>query len=85
MRLDKHDWQAALDAQSACNLSGIAHGLMDVLRKLDGMNTQSINGHPIVRLYVAQMAWLSLGTSYTSGTTWEDAYAEARKQVAAEP
>jgi hypothetical protein len=65
--LTKEDYQDAVVAQSACNLSGIARSLNGVLTRIwneardKGQGTDYVNQHPIVVLYVAQMLLLSTG------------------------
>lgn len=55
--------QDALNAQGAVNLSGMAHSLVnDVFPSLRaaGVNdTDALNTHPVVQLFVTQMCWLS--------------------------
>ena len=58
------DYKRAIDSQSACNLSGLVHSLAEVMPRITEVTngTEERNNHPIVRLYVAQMAYLSGGT-----------------------
>jgi hypothetical protein len=59
------DYARALDAQSACNISGIVHAFSDVLERVwneaneTGKGTEFVNTHPISRLYAEQIAFLS--------------------------
>lgn len=59
------DYERALDAQSACNLSGIVHSFSDVLNRIwkeaneTGKGTEFVNTHPISRLYAEQITHLS--------------------------
>lgn len=86
MAIKRTAWQQALDAQCACNLSGLVHFLVRVLDELraNGINdTDALNTHPVVRLVVAQMAHLAYGTfDCGAGDLWEKAYqlAEAETQ-----
>jgi len=86
MAISKSTWQQALDSQSACNLSGLAHFLVRVLDELraNGIKgTDDLNTHAIVRLVVAQMAHLAYGTfDCGAGDSWMRAYqlAEAESQ-----
>lgn len=86
MAISKLTWRQALDSQSACNLSGLAHFLVRVLDELraNGINgTDDLNTHPIVKLVVAQMAHLSFGGfDCGAGDSWLRAYqlAEAETQ-----
>lgn len=85
MALSKTTWQQALDSQTACNLSGLAHFLVRVLGELraDGINgTDDLNTHPIVRLVVAQMAHLANGTfDCGAGDSWLRAYQLAESET----
>lgn len=57
MPIRQETWQQGLDSQSACNLSGLAHFLPNLLDELrgNGVNcTAALNTHPLVRLIVAQ-------------------------------
>jgi hypothetical protein len=66
------DYQWALDAQSACNLSGIVHTLSRIVAKIwneanaTGKGTHYANTHPIVRLFAEQIYHLATkdGLSY---------------------
>lgn len=86
MAISTTTWQQALDAQCACNLSGLAHFLVRALDELraNGVNdTAALNTHPVVRLIVAQMAHLAFGSfDCGSGDLWMKAYelAEAETQ-----
>ena len=65
MAISSKTWQQALDSQTACNLSGLAHflpRLLDELRASGVNGTDALNTHPLVRLVVAQMAHLAYGT-----------------------
>ena len=65
MPISEKTWEQGLHSQSACNLSGLAHFLVRVLEELraNGVNsTDDLNTHPLVRLVVAQMAFLAYGT-----------------------
>jgi len=63
--ITKHDYQGAMDSQSACNASGLIHSLADVTERIwkeariKGEGTDFVNTHPIVVLYVTQLAHLS--------------------------
>ena len=85
MAISNSTWQQALDSQSACNLSGLAHFLVRVLDELRDsgiQNTDDLNTHAIVRLVVAQMAYLAFGSfDFGAGNSWLQAYqlAEAHR------
>lgn len=78
MPISTTTWQQALDSQSACNLSGLAHFLVRALDELraNGINdTDALNTHPIVKLVVAQMAHLAYGSfDCGAGDSWQRAY-----------
>jgi len=66
MPLTKEDYERALLSQSACNLSGIVHGLSEVLPRIweESNGTAETNEHPIVRLYAEQIMHLSTRRDY---------------------
>jgi hypothetical protein len=57
--------QAAIDVQSACNLSGVIHSFAEVMNVLWdeanklGEGTEWVNRHPICRLFVEQIMYLT--------------------------
>lgn len=59
--LTSKDYQDAVNALSGSNLSGLAHSLARVVPKIMSItrSTAVTNRHPIVVLYVSQMAMLS--------------------------
>jgi len=70
-----------LFAQDACNLSGLVHsfpGIMEAViedcRAKGNDSTDARNRHPIVRLYVDKLVWLS-----GSDTGISEAYAEVQR------
>lgn len=89
MPISQKTWQQGLDSQSACNLSGLAHflpRLLDELRQ-NGINgTSALNTHPLVRLIVAQMAYLAYGTfDCGTGDLWHRAYQLAEIETGRHP
>lgn len=90
MAISTSTWQQAMDAQCACNLSGLAHFLiraLDELRANGISNTDALNTHPVVRLVIAQMAHLAFGSfDCGSGDLWMRAYelAEATSREVSE-
>jgi hypothetical protein len=74
-------YDAALLAQTACNLSGLVHSPSRVInehiwpeaRRL-GKGTDWVNKHPIVRMYLEQMVYLSIGRNTSEET---DSYNQA--------
>jgi len=85
MEISKSTWQQALDAQCACNLSGLAHFLVRALDELraNGINdTDALNTHPVVRLVVAQMSHLAFGSfDCGAGNSWLRAYQLAETEA----
>ena len=89
MPISRNTWQLALDTQSACNLSGLAHWLVSVLAELRSNNvtdTDDLNTHPLVRLAVAQMAHLAYGSfDCGAGNKWTRAYQLAEMETGRHP
>jgi len=89
MAISQKTWQQALDSQSACNLSGLAHylpKLLDELRASNVNGTSALNTHPLVRLIVAQMAYLAYGTfDCGAGNLWQRAYHLAEMETGRSP
>ena len=76
------DYQDALDVQNACNLSGVAHSLFEVCRRLRASgvtDTSAVNTHPIVRMYASKIGDL---TGSWSGEWPFDAERICREQAA---
>jgi len=73
-QLTPHDYQSALDAQSACNLSGLVFSFASVIKRIwaearaGGHGTDWVNRHPISRLYAEQIMHLAAGYSDDSYT-----------------
>jgi hypothetical protein len=88
--LTADDYQRAIDTQGACNASGLCHSLSAAMSRVfdeaqaRDKGTDWYNGHPIVFLYVAQIASLS-GVAYVVGDldrySWCCRYCEARKEA----
>lgn len=75
--MGRNMYQQAIDAQSACNLSGLCHSMAKVadevwaeLRGPEGfsMDTKAFNEHPVIRLYAEQFMYLS------SNRAWREAF-----------
>lgn len=66
--------QSALDCQDACNLSGVAHSMLDAIAAIraDASNTIAVNQHPIVTLYMLKMCELN-----GCGSTMHETYGPA--------
>ncbi len=82
--LTAHDYQMAVYAQSACNLSGIDFEFARVMDKIctdaqrHGHGTEWKNTHPICRLYAEQIIHLAGGTD---GESWRQAYRESEARA----
>src|ERR1022692_2741038 len=89
MPISQKTWQHGLDSQTACNLSGLAHFLPRLLDELraNGINgTDALNKHPLVRLIVAQMAYLAFGTfDCGAGNHWQRAHHLAQMETGISP
>lgn len=74
--IEAKDYQNAVTAQSAVNVSGLVLSLSKVVKRLwdepDCTGTGWVNRHPIVVLYAAQIAYLS-----GLGSVLSDSYKEA--------
>ena len=81
-KLTLSDYEDAMYSQSACNLSAIAHSLTDVLGRIrqEVHGTDAVNKHPIVRLYVEQMAHLS-GAGVGDLASYHLAYAHVNQRI----
>lgn len=85
--LEWHDYQRALDCLNACNLSGLAKSLAGVTTKIwaqaraQNEGTAWVNGHPIVVLYVSQMAMLSGVASIADMETFSQAYKACERKA----
>ena len=66
----KEDYQAAIDAQGACNLSAVVFSFAEIMQRIcdqarrHGKGTDWINRHPISRLFAEQIKYLSEPTMY---------------------
>ena len=66
----KSDYETAIFSQGGCNLSGLVHDLSRTISKIwdeaheKGHGTDWVNEHPIVKLYVEQMAHLCRKINY---------------------
>lgn len=92
--LTLYDYQMAIHSQDACNLSGLVRSLAQVLDKIhnearqNGKGSDWINAHPIVRLYVEQLAHLTAagpGNPVTYQTAWHSVEKKIEELRAAQP
>jgi len=85
--LDPSDYQRALDSLNACNLSGLAKSLAKVTTliwaeaRAQNEGTDWVNKHPIVVLYVSQMAMLSGVASIADMETFSRAYEACERKA----
>jgi len=85
--LTPHDYQMALHAQSACNLSGVVFEFAKAMQKIcnesfeAGHATDWRNTHPIARLYAEQIAHLASGGGMIQGGAID--YGEAHAECEA--
>lgn len=84
------DYQDALHAQSACNLSGIVGAFARVTDRLWeearalGKGTEHVNRHPIARLYAEHIAYLSGAGTTSDAASYSAAYAVCVREAAGE-
>lgn len=74
--ITKIDYQAALDVQTACNLSGVLHSFVAMVQRIPPSERQ---GHPICRLFAEQVMYLSGG--FGDSETYGPACAAARERA----
>ena len=84
------DYQNAIDACSACNVSGLI-GVMNQVKdriwatdRKYGVGTYFVNHHPIMQLYAYQIAYLSHGREPIEWSGFSDAYKFCKAVVAGE-
>jgi len=80
MPLTVKDYHDAIYVQSAVNLRAIARSLALVMEKMEG-DTNAVNQHPIVRLYLEQMIHLNHG-GLGDSESYLRAYTEVEKIIA---
>jgi hypothetical protein len=88
MPISKATWRRGLDSQCACNLSGLAQFLPRLLGELraNGINDTALNTHTLVRLVVAQLAYLAFGNFDCGvGDLWHRAYQLAEMETRIHP
>lgn len=82
----KEDYKFALLSQNASNLSGVVHSLAEVLPRIWdeahslGKGTDYVAHHPIVTLYVTQIASLNDRVISESSEYYHNAYEECTKK-----
>lgn len=78
--IEEKDYQNALNAQSACNLSGVVRSFSEILTRLweeaneNGKGTVWVNRHPICVLFAEQIKHLAKGDYF-------EAYAICEKRA----
>ena len=85
MNVAQKDYQEAVDSQTATSVSALVSRLAEILeriwedaRELNG-GTDFVNEHPIVRLYVEQLAVLCGGGRPKNPGTWVDAWEACKR------
>ena len=75
--MNKHDYQNAMAAQSACNLVAIVGTFHRALKKLleETQSTEKVCNHAISKLYAEQIAWLTRNKDYS------EAYQETLDEI----
>jgi hypothetical protein len=82
------DYKNAIDACSACNVSGLIRSLNDMIERIwncdkkYGIGTYFVNHHPIIQLYAYQIAYLSHGREPIEWAGFSDAYKFCKSVVA---
>lgn len=72
MKIRKEHAQWAMDAQSACNLSGLVHSFHRIISEIwedvraEGGGTDDVNHHPVCRMFAQQIFHLTRGPQATS-------------------
>lgn len=84
------DYKNAIDAYSACNVSGLIGVMNEVKDRIwvtdrkYGIGTYFVNHHPIIQLYAYQIAYLSHGREPIEWGGFSDAYKFCKAVVAGE-
>ena len=74
--MEAREYQKALDVQSACNLRGVLHSMLEVAQKV--REEGGTWDHPILRMYAEQVSFLTGGTSMES---YQHAYQQCEEKV----
>ena len=84
--LTRKDYQAAIDVQDACNLSGVVFSFAEIMERLcntahaEGHGTDWKNHHPIAVLFADKIAALA-GTGDSSDSNYATAYHDTKKYL----
>ena len=84
------DYRNAIDATSACNVSGLVGVMNEVKDRIwatdrkYGIGKYFVNHHPIIQLYAYQIAYLSHGREPIEWDGFSDAYKFCKSVVAGE-
>ena len=60
--LTRRDYENAIYSQSACNSCGLVISLAEVMPRMECSSTDERNSHPIVIMYLTQLAFLAGGS-----------------------
>lgn len=81
------DYRNAIDATSACNVSGLIRQLSEITERIwncdkqHGIGTYFVNHHPIIQLYAYQIAYLSHNREPIEWEGFSDAYKYCKSVV----
>lgn len=81
--IDRKHYQAAMDVQSAVNLSGVVFSFAEIMKVICeeqqrlGVGTEFKNHHPICRLFAEQI--MHLAGEATNGPTYTEAHREVQR------
>lgn len=74
--MEAREYQKALDVQSACNLTGVLHSMLDAAQKVRAEG--GTWDHPVLRLYAEQVSFLTGGSSMES---YQQAYKQCEEKI----
>ncbi len=85
--IDMKHWQAALDVQSACNLSGVVISFAEAIKAIGeeahrlGKGTEWKNHHPICVLFSTQIGHLTRTSALAEESVYSAAYQQTTRLV----
>ena len=80
-------YDMAVDSQTACNTSGLIKSLAKALDDIwaEGGGTKAVNEHPVIRLFLEQIAFLNgcaiEGGKYSWTEAWEICNAKKERKA----
>ena len=85
----RNRFQDAIDMQSACNPSGVAHSIIEAIKQVRDepayKGTESVRTDPAIKLMVYQLAYLcgvTGGVADFHVGSWEEVYHHCKAQTA---